>query len=101
MVDLAEVNSGVATDAIAKRQPSQPAGAAVTVSVGASPQPSGPAVKDGVEISAEGQRVADALAGTDALADRLDAGNPAASTGPAWTTPSSARASGRPTTSRS
>ncbi len=83
MVDLAEVNSGVAIDAVKKRQPDQPAGANVTASVGASPQPSNLAVNDDVEISAEGQRVADALAGTDALAERLDATSPSPSVAPA------------------
>jgi hypothetical protein len=83
MVDLAEVNSSVTIDAVTKRQPDQPAGASVNASVGASPEPSELAVNDAVQISAEGLRAADALAGTDALADRLDTGSPSASIAPA------------------
>ena len=83
MVDLAEVNSSVAIDAVTKRQPEQPAGAGVNAPIGASPQPTDLAVNDDVEISAEGQRAADALAGTDALADSLDTFSPAASAAPA------------------
>ena len=83
MVDLAEVSSNAGTDAVAKRPSTQPAGATDNLSIGANPQPSSPAVNDDVEISVEGQRVADALAGTDALADRLDAANPASSIAPA------------------
>ena len=82
MVDLAEVNSSVAVDAVTKRQPDQPAGASVNASGGAGSQPSNLAVNDDVGISAEGQRVADALSGTDALAERLDANNPSVSVNP-------------------
>ncbi|MDH3701076.1 MAG: hypothetical protein OEU46_07170 [Alphaproteobacteria bacterium] len=83
MVDLAEVNSSVAIDAVTKRQPEQPADAGVSTSTGVSPRPSDLAVNDDVEISTEGQRAADALAGTDALADSLDTIDPVASAAPA------------------
>jgi len=86
MVDLAEVNSSVAIDAVTKRQPDQPAGASVDASVGTNPQPSNLAINDDIEISAEGQRVAGALSGTDALADRLDESNPSVSVNPTETT---------------